>query len=279
MRPLFPFCISLLLASCASPPPSPAPLPAPPAAASQWTAPVLHYIRSNRDGSEPEHIVHFRPSRTDVAVYKYMSKCTNAAYVTAQMSDVYWEAIGLDAGKVGKTGGQEKFGRIALVDDPNRGTRIIDAWVDLPPGRMTDSAEVPGGIPWFLFDYDLGDLNTYLQQTRPEKEFLFAFALIWPESKDFFSHMGTLRAQHRGIERRGGRNLRRFDLDFLYGREGTGTLWTDPVTWHIVEAELGEPNHPGMKDFRLKLERVDTGGQAAWDALLKGHYADCPAGN
>ncbi len=34
---------------------------------------VRHYVRSNRDGSQGEHIVQFRPTRTDVAVYKWSS--------------------------------------------------------------------------------------------------------------------------------------------------------------------------------------------------------------
>ena len=269
------FLLTLLLVGCATGPRSLAP-PQEPAAANQRQAPLLHYVRSNRDGSAAENIVHFRPSRSEVAVYKYVSKCTTAAYVTAKLDPDLWEATALDAGKVGRTGEQEKFGRISMREDAFGGTRTLDVWADLPGGRISDSAEVPGGIPWFLFDYDLGDLNAYLQETRPEREFLFAFALVWPGGADFFTHMGTLRARHRGIEQRGGRDLRRFDLDFLFGREGTGTLWTDPATWHIVEAELGQPNHPGMKDFRLRLERVEPGGQAAWEALLKGHYADCP---
>ena len=75
---------------------------------------IRHYVRSNRDGSEAENVVHFRPTRTDVAVYKWMSECNGAAYVTAQMDPLTWEPRGLDAGKVGKTGTQEKFGRIDL---------------------------------------------------------------------------------------------------------------------------------------------------------------------
>jgi len=92
---------------------------------------IRHYVRSNRDGSEAEHIVHFRPSREDVAVYKWSSKCTTAAYVTAQMDTSAWEPKALDAGKVAKDGTQAKFGRIDL--DP--ATRPLSAWPDLPPGR------------------------------------------------------------------------------------------------------------------------------------------------
>lgn len=232
---------------------------------------VRHYVRSNRDGSQAEHIVQFRPTRTDVAVYKWMSKCETAAYVTAQLDPTTWEPVGLDAGKVTADGGQSKFGRIDL--DP--ATRTISAWADLPPGRVRDTATLPAEMPWFLFDYDLGDLNAYLQEKRPTDDFMFAFALIWPESDDFLTHLATVHAAHRGTEAHSGRNLRRFDLHFIDGKDGNGTLWVDPASGAIVEAEASDPNHPGMADFRLTLEREDPGGAAAWDALLKGHYAQC----
>ena len=89
--------------------------------------------------------------------------------------------------------------------------------------------------------------------------------------------MGIFIARPRGIEMRDGRKLRRHDIGTTYPKSVTGTLWTDPDSFAIVEAELDAPNHPGMTDFRLKLERTEPGGQAAWDALLKGHYGNCPA--
>ncbi|WP_118857652.1 hypothetical protein [Sphingomonas mesophila] len=259
-------CLALLAAGCAVPP------PVGPSGARAVDGAIHHYVRSNRDGTEAENVVHFRPRRDEVAVYKWVGKCTTAAYVTAQFDPATWEARGLDAGKVARDGSQTRFGRIDL--DP--ATRTVSAWVDLPAGRMGDTATLPAGMPWFLFDYDLGDLNVYLQERRPAADFTFAFALVWPESADFLTHMATIHAAHRGIEQRGGRPARRFDLHFVAGRPGSGTLWTDPETGTVIEAEASVPNHPGMTDFRLRLERSQSGGRAAWDALLRGHYSACP---
>jgi hypothetical protein len=234
---------------------------------------IRHYIRSNRDGSEPEHIVQFRPAATEVAVYKWVSKCAIAAFVTAEMDPASWEAKYLDAGKVAKDGTQARSGRLSM--EPN--TRTLSASVTLPEGTISDTATMPAGMPWFLFDYDLGDLNAFLQERRPTDEFMFALALVWPDDKDFVRSMATIHAAHRGIEQRDGRSVRRFDLHFIAGTEGSGTLWTDPASGAIVEAEASVPNHPGMRDFRLKLDRTEAGGAAAWQRLLRGHYANCPA--
>ena len=237
---------------------------------------IFHYIRSNRDDSEAENIVVFRPTRTEVAVYKWVERCTTAAYVTAVMDPAAWEAVRLDAGKVGKAGEQAKFGFMTL--DP--ATRTLRASLDTPDGAITDSVRVPDR-PWRLFDYDLADLNAALQELRPERSFSFGLALVWPQegSSRFFSYLGRVDATHVRDGQHLGRMARRFDLRLTGPKQSTGTLWIDAGRGFIVDAELGAPNHPGYKDFRLRLDRIESGGQRAWEALLKRHYAGCPAGN
>lgn len=235
---------------------------------------IRHYIRSNKDGSAREHIVQFRPGATDVSVYKWVGKCTGAAYVTAQMDPQAWEPVRLTAGRVGQDGGQRAIGDMRL--DP--ASRAVSLSIDMgEDGTKRASATMPAGMPWFLFDYDLGDLNAYLQERKPAADFRFAWGLVWPDGPELFRYLATVQATHRGIERHDGRPARRFDLSVTQGTAGTGTLWTDPKSGALIEAEASLPNHPGMIDYRLVLERTERGGKKAWDRLLKGHYADCPA--
>ena len=98
---------------------------APSLAASASGAPAIyHYIRSNIDGSEPENVVQFRPARRDIAVYKWVEKCTNAAYVTARMDQGVREGLVYHAGRVGRAGEQVRFG--SLVAEPKSGTLFVD---------------------------------------------------------------------------------------------------------------------------------------------------------
>lgn len=233
---------------------------------------IRHYLRSNRDGSSPEHIVHFRPATTDVAVYKWVRTCADAAYVTAQMDPVEWEARSMIAGRVAKDGTQQRIGTLTLIPT----TRTLRLVIDLPEGRLRDTARVPEGLPWFLFDYDLGDLNAWLQERRPDADFRFAWALVWPENRDALDYLATVQATHHGLEHHDGRPARRFELSFVDGRTGSGTLWLDPASGAIIEAQVDQPNYPGMTDYRLRLERVETGGRRAWRRLLAAHYGACP---
>ena len=243
------------------------------AAALSSASPILHYIRSNRDGSEPEHVVHYRPSRNDIAVYKWVEKCTTAAYVTAQMSDDLHQGRVYFAGKVARDGTQARFG--TLTFDPY--LMILAADVTPPGGQRIRARHSLRAIPYLLYDFDFADLNSFLQEIRPNRDFSFALPVIWPSDESIFRDLGMLRARYAGPEQRGGRDALRFDLRVEGATPSTGTLWVDARDYFIVEAELGVPNHMEYKDFRLNLEKVEAGGRAAWDALTRSQYANCPA--
>jgi hypothetical protein len=236
---------------------------------------IYHYVRSNSDGSEPEHIVHFRPNRTEVAVYKWVSKCSTAAYVTAEMNQGVTQARRYVAGKVARDGSQARFGTLTL-DEP---AAALVLNVELAAESIAERFKL-AGRPFILYDFDLADLNAVLQHNGGGKGFRFELPLIWPdEGPSLFRAQGRLTARLSGREQHLGRETLRFDLAVGEPTPATGRLWLDAKDHFIVEAELGLPNHPGYKDFRLRLDRVETGGQKAWDALTQGHYAGCPTGN
>lgn len=243
------------------------------AAAIATPSPIFHYIRSNRDGSEPEHVVHFRPTRTGIAVYKWVEKCTTAAYVTAEMSDDVRNGRVFFAGKVAKDGSQARFGTITL--DPT--LMILAADVTPPGGQRIRVRHSLRAVPFLIYDFDFADLNSFLQENRPATDFSFALPVIWPSDESIFRDLGMLRAHYAGPEQHAGRDTLRFDLTVEGATPSAGTLWVDAKDRFIVEAELGLPNHMEYNDFRLKLEKLEAGSASAWVALTKSQYADCPA--
>ena len=243
------------------------------AAALAAPSPIYHYVRTNRDGSEPEHVVHYRPSRTGIAVYKWVEKCTTSAYVTADMSDDVMQGRVFFAGKVAKDGSQARFGTLTLNPD----LLTLSADVSPPGGQRIQVKHQLRAVPFLLYDFDFADLNSFMQEHRPTADFSFALPVIWPSDESIFRDLGMLRAHYGGAEQRLGREAVRFDLKVEGPTPSTGTLWVDARDGYIVEAELGLPNPMEYRDFRLKLEKVEAGGQEAWGALTRSQYADCPA--
>lgn len=251
---------ALLLTGCATLPP--------PVTGDQ----IYHYLRTNRDGSEAEHVVQYRPNRTGIAVYKWVEKCTTAAYVTAEMDSSLRHAARFVAGKVAKDGSQAAFG--TLTFDPAGPAMQVE--IDPPGmGHLSERVKLNGRLN-LLYDFDFADLNTILQEGRPRDDFAFELPVIWPGAgPSLFRQLGQLTARHVGYAQHLGRRTVRFDLTVDGPTPSTGTLWIDAKRGFIVEAELGLPNHQEYRDFRLRLERVEGGGQAAWDRLTRGHYAGC----
>jgi hypothetical protein len=233
----------------------------------------LHYLRTNRDGSEPEHVLHFRPTPHTIAVYKWVSKCTTAAYVTATMRDDMVEGREFVAGKVAKDGSQARFGTLSVDES---GPALV-AKVTPPGGDPIDARHPIKGRPFLLYDFDFADLNSFLQSHRPRGEFAFELPVVWPGPDGLFRDLGRMTARPVGEEALGGRRVLRYALEVDGPAPSTGTLLVDASRFHIVEAELGLPNHQEYRDFKLVLEREERGGQAAFDAQTRSQYAACPA--
>ena len=238
-------------------------------------APILHYVRSNQDGSEPEHVVHYRPTRTGIAVYKWVSKCTTSAYVTAEMDEAVSEGRVYVAGKVARDGSQASFGTLTL--DPEASALKVD--ITPPGGARIEETHKLQRRPYILYDFDFADLNAVLQEHPGKVHFSFDLPVVWPGDDGLFRDLGTLHANYDSDGVRGGRKVRMFLLGVEGPNTGTGKLWVDAAEGYIVEAELNLPNHQEYRDFRLQLEKVERGGEAAWNALTRSQYADCPTGN
>jgi hypothetical protein len=234
---------------------------------------IYDYTRSNRDGSLPEHIVIYRKSVTEVAVFKAIEACTVAAYVTSELNPETLEATTLYAGKLTREGTQRVFGRMDL--EP--ATRVITAKIELPGNTLSDTTTAPD-TPWHLFDYDLATLTVTLpHRVDPTADFNFGMALVKTDDmSDFLTYLGRSDVHYVGEEDHNGILTRRYEVAGpAFGSKG-GPLWLDAKDGHIVDAEFGIPNHAEYADFKLKLNRVSDGGEAEWNSLLRAHYTGCP---
>lgn len=236
---------------------------------------IYSYVRSNRDGTEAERIHVYRAARDRIEVTKMRDRCTNAAFVTADLDLNRGEATRLVAGRLRPGARHEAFG--ALTYDAAAGR--IHAEVTTPDGTLADSVAVPDR-PWHLYDYDLASL-TITAQYRPDRRANFSFGLplvlVGTDPARFLSYLGRADLRYVRTERHSGRRAYRFEAGGpAFGTRG-GPIWFDAAGGHILEASWGLPNHAEYRDFRLRLTQVSDGGAAAWRSLLTAHFADCPA--
>ena len=70
---------------------------------------IYSYVRSDRDGAEAETIRVYRASRTRIEVSKMRGRCSNAAYVTAELDIERGHATRLGGGRLRPNAGREEF--------------------------------------------------------------------------------------------------------------------------------------------------------------------------
>ena len=236
---------------------------------------IYSYVRSNSDGSEAEQVHVYRASRTHIEVTKMRERCTNAAFVTADLDLARGQATRLIAGRLRPNAAHEEFGELTY----DEAARRVDAVIRLPTGELRDSAAVPDQ-PWHLYDYDLASL-TITAQYRPDRRADFSFGLplilVGDDVGDFLTYLGRADARFVREEMHEGRRALRFEVGGpAFGARG-GPLWFDAADGHILGARWGIPNHSEYRDFALRLTGVSDGGADAWRALLTAQFENCPA--
>ncbi len=235
---------------------------------------IYTYVRSDRDGAEAETIHVFRESRTRIGVAKMRSRCTNAAYVTADLDLERGYATRLGGGRLRPHAGREEFAVLTY----DAAARRLDGRVETPNGPIQLTLNVPD-TPWHIYDFDLASL-TITAQYRPSRRanFSFGMPLLWPDGgANPLRYLGRADLRFVRAERHNGRRAWRFEAGGpAFGNRG-GPIWFDAADGHILEASWGIPNHSEHRDFRLRLIRVSDGGAAEWRRLLTAHFEDCPA--
>lgn len=236
---------------------------------------IFHYLRTNIDGSEPEHVRVFRRDANHIEVYKMVEKCTNAALVTAELNLDEGFASRLVGGRLQPNAQHREF---AYLDHDAEYGRL-KMRMDLENGSTQEEIDVTDA-PFHIFDFDLADFTIFGPAlSAPRKTFAHDLVLIWPNEKrePFLRFLGKATFTFKGEEVHDGKRALRFDAGGpAFGGKG-GPIWFDKAQGHIIDVEWGIPNHAEYNNFKLKLIDIDDGGEAAWTKVLTAQYAGCTA--
>lgn len=239
------------------------------AASSQISDPtgrLYHYVRTNQDGSSPEHVWVYRKSASEVEVVKEVEPCTRAAYVTAVLDLGRHQPASLVGGKLKPDGTQDAFAYLNYVP----ASRELS--IRVPAFKIDEQVRVEHE-PWRIYDFDLADLTTLLSGRPPSRtDFAFGVALTWPDDADQpLKYPGKALAKYSAMGEHLGREALRFNVSGALN----GDLWLDAREGHVVEARFAEPNHAEYKDFRLVLHNMKTNAADRWREVRLAHWRDC----
>lgn len=229
---------------------------------------LYHYVRTNQDGSEPEHVWVYRKSPTEVEVVKVVERCKRAAYVTAVLDPARNQPTNLVGGQLKPDGTQEPFAFVTYT--PAR----RELWARVPVAKIDTKIRVEHE-PWRMYDFDFADLTTISSDRVPNREdFAFGVVLAWPDDTEHpIKYLGQTKAKFSSVEEHLGSNA----LHFTVSGALNGDLWLNAREGHLIEARFAEPNHSEYKDFRLVLRDLETGAARRWHDVRLAHWRDCKA--
>lgn len=255
LKPLAPLFVCALSTACAAAPRNGDPV-----------GRLYHYLRTNQDGSEPEHVWVYRKSAFEVEVVKVVERCKRAAYVTAELDPTRRQPTNLVGGQLKPDGTQEKFAFLTYT----AAKRELDARV---PVAKIDTKVPVEHEPWRMYDFDLADLTSVSAGRAPARaDFAFGVVLAWPADTEHpIKYLGQAKAKFSTAEE----HLQRAALRFAVSGALNGDLWLDAREGHVIEARFAEPNHSEYKDFRLVLQTLETDAVRRWHDVRFDHWRDC----
>jgi hypothetical protein len=205
---------------------------------------VVHYVKSNLDGSKPSLVSLYIADRDRIEVYKSEKDVDDSADVLAHLDWSRFSADRLDAGVITADGRREARAELAI-----RGSELV-----VKIGDTEQKLEVET-FPLHVYNFDLMSLNVMLPHlTRPKGSFRIAFAEpTFGTKKEVMELRGFATARSGGIERVHGVATRRYSLA---GAGMNGTFWVNEKDGLLEKFESPIPNNPGWNSLRL--ERRDT---------------------
>jgi len=225
---------------------------------------VYHYVKSNTDGSKPERVSLYMPSRDQLESFKFKEpRPESAAHVTATMDWTRFFATHLES-RVMSRGGQERAVAVAEYTPipPSLSVELGDSL------RHTISIKQ---LPLHIYSFDLASLNVSLRHMKdPEAQIVFGLANpTYQTTGAVFEYLGAVTMSYVGAEDRDITPCDKYRVEGkgLHGR--SGFLWLDRDERHIVDLEITAPNHPDWVTFKLKLLSKQSMTPAEWQTFMR----------
>src|SRR5262249_40689531 len=171
------------------------------------TGVVYHYVKTEKDGTNPENVSIYVSAPDQLEVFKYHEPATRAGLVLAKLDYQLFQADRFESYTV--TGVDEKS-LVATMDyDPqNKAANVM-----LTANGPTPEKTPIGFVPFHVYNFDLTSLNFMMRHlVNPNSKFTVGIAdpNFEPQGALFLYH-GEVEIKYVSEEQRGGVLCRRYD--------------------------------------------------------------------
>ncbi len=222
---------------------------------------VLHYVKTNIDGSKPEYVSQYIASRDSLESFKFHIKGDRAGFVVAHMDWRNFAAAKLESWRLKKGDKRELFGTIDFDFEKKEGRTLIPS-----VSAVRDTFSMPSA-PVHLYNFDLASLNFALPHLRDiRKPLVFGIAdPTFGASTKLVEFKGDVKMAFVSEERRNEKKTRKYSLDGPGLQNRGGFIWVNKKNGWMEDVEVDLPDNPDWQSFKLKLLRIEKMTREQWD--------------
>lgn len=216
---------------------------------------VLHYVKSQRDGSHEARISVHVPAVDRIESLKWDPGAAQSTLVVAHMDWSRFSVRAFEAWGLAKGAAPELRATLTVDGDQLR--------MSLMPEPLTLHH-----WPWHSYDFDFTSLTLTLpHRADHRRELRFWRTDFVYSDPPVVAELGELTLKYVGEEQREGQAAWRYTLDGPGLQGQGGDWWVDARSGLTLEYQLPVGDEPGYDDVRLKLVKRERFTAEQWDAF------------
>ena len=229
---------------------------------------VYHYLKTNIDGTNPEHISQFIHATDKLEAFKFHPQATRAGLVIATMDWRNFSARRLESWQVFKDEKRKLFATLNY-NDAEKSVEVA-----FPGMNKASERTAIKYLPFHVYNFDFGSLNfAFPHLVNPEKSFTIGIAD--PTFKDpgvAFAYRGEATITYVGNERRNNIVCRKYSVGGNGLENRGGFIWVNKKGGYIEDMEIALPDNPDWTSFKLRLTKVEKMTPQEWEAFIKKQF-------
>lgn len=232
------------------------------------TGVVYHYLKTNIDGTNPEHISIRIAAKDRIESFKFHPKGARAGLVIATMDWSIFSVKTLESWQVYKD--KEKVLAATLVYLPD----TKEVAVTLPfMNRSTEKVSIPF-VPFHVYNFDFASLSfAFPHLVNPTKTFRIGVSdPTFSDAGPAFRYRGEVDVTFIGNTVRGGVPCRKYRIDGPGLENKGGFIWINRRTRYFEDVEIQLADNPNWQTFKFKLKKMERMNDAEWQSFMKAQF-------
>ena len=229
---------------------------------------VLHYVKTNLDGSKPEYVSQYFASGDAMEAFKFHPKEEPAGLVIAEMDWKTFSAKSLKSFQV-FAGGERKLFATLNFDASKKGAEVL-----IPSVRKESEFLSIEHLPFHLYNFDFGSLNfAFAHLKNPKKSFVIGVAdPTFNDEGALTEYRGEVSVEYVGEEKRNNVTTRKYKIDGKGLKNRGGFIWVNNEKKYFEDVEIQFPDNPEWTSFKFKLLKTEKMSREEWEKFMAAQF-------